>query len=141
MNPEFWGPSGWKFLHSITFYYPKQPTSEDKMRYGDFFRLLQYTLPCERCAHHYGQNLKKYSLEKGLESRENLIKWLIDIHNDVNKDNKKRIYTYQEVIDMYKSEMNEINGILSILTFVQILIVIIIFYLFAKGILQINYRL
>ena len=36
--------------------------------------------------------------------------------------------------------MNEINGILSTLNIVQILLAIIIFYLFAKGILQINYR-
>ena len=30
MHPELWGPGAWKFLHSITFNYPKEPTSRDK---------------------------------------------------------------------------------------------------------------
>ena len=30
MHPEFWGPSGWKFLHYVTFQYPIKPTVNDK---------------------------------------------------------------------------------------------------------------
>ena len=30
MNPKFWGPHAWIFLHSITLNYPKEPSDEDK---------------------------------------------------------------------------------------------------------------
>ena len=48
MNPEVWGPGAWKFLHSITFYYPKEPTSRDKEYHAKFFTSLQFVIPCEK---------------------------------------------------------------------------------------------
>ena len=30
MNPKFWGPHGWIFLHTVTMNYPKEPNNQDK---------------------------------------------------------------------------------------------------------------
>ena len=37
MKKNFWGPSGWLFLHSVTFQYPDNPSDEDKYNYKVFF--------------------------------------------------------------------------------------------------------
>ena len=35
MNKNIWGPSGWLFMHSISFQYPEYPTEEDKLHIPD----------------------------------------------------------------------------------------------------------
>jgi hypothetical protein len=45
MDPEFWGPSAWKFLHSITMSYPSEPTDKEKKVYKKFFEILGLVLP------------------------------------------------------------------------------------------------
>ena len=133
MHPEIWGPSGWIFLHTITFNYPINPTPEQKIKHKELFENLSYTLPCARCAQHYSNNLKKYSLDNALETRDKLINWLIDIHNEVNKKNGKRIYSYDEVKkiynDMYSIKNNQINWNM-ILIF--IIIILISFYIYKE---------
>ena len=57
----------------------------------DFFMNLQHVIPCEKCKTHYKQNIQKYDLNNSLGSRQDLVKWLIDLHNDINKDNGKPI--------------------------------------------------
>ena len=32
MNTTFWGPSGWQFLHTLTFIYPEKPSYTDKVK-------------------------------------------------------------------------------------------------------------
>ena len=36
-----------------------------------------------------------------MDTRRELIEWLIDIHNEVNRMNNKKIYTYNEVYEIY----------------------------------------
>ena len=98
---DIWGPAAWKFLHTITFAYPNQPTLEDKRNYKLFFENIGNVLPCPMCKIHFSQNLKKHPIEFALESKNNMIKWLIDFHNEVNKSLGKRIYSYKEVYDVY----------------------------------------
>ena len=115
MHPKIWGPGGWLFLHSITLNYPENPTENDKMYHKNFFLNLQNVLPCPNCAKHYSLNLTKFPIEPALENKELFVKWLIDIHNEVNKKNFKRIYTYDEVIQKYDSLYNGSNMINNIL--------------------------
>jgi hypothetical protein len=109
MNPKFWGPHGWYFLHSVTMNYPKNPSDKDKQIYFNFFKSLENVLPCEKCAYHYSQNLEKLPLEPALESRDTLVRWLINVHNEVNKETGKREYTYDEVIQEYTKKMNNLD--------------------------------
>jgi len=105
MNPKFWGPHGWIFLHSVTMNYPKEPTNEDKTLYRNFFSSLKRVLPCEKCAYHYKQHIINDPIEPALESRNSLVRWLIKIHNKVNEDLGKPQYTYEQVIEEYKYKM------------------------------------
>ena len=110
MNPKFWGPGAWTFLHSVTMSYPKNPTEEDKRVYATFFKSLQDVLPCEKCSYNYSNNLHKHPIERSLGSRKDMIQWLITIHNEVNKETHKRTYTYDEVIEEYKYKMKHMDS-------------------------------
>lgn len=133
MHPEFWGASGWKFLHSITFQYPLKPSVNDKAHYKEFFNSLKYTLPCEKCSYHYMNHLRKYPIDGALESRDQLVRWLINVHNEVNKSLGKREYKYEEVIDIYKDEMNTILGRVSPMNVVILFVICIFLYLLITG--------
>ncbi len=102
MNPKIWGPHAWIFLHSITFNYPNNPTNETKKHYKIFFESLQYVLPCDNCKNNYKKKLITFKIDDDvLSCRKNLIKWLIKIHNEVNKSNNKRIMSNDEVLKYY----------------------------------------
>lgn len=100
-GPDVWGPHAWKFLHFVTLGYPNNPSEKDKKKFKLFFMLLQDTLPCSICARHFGENLKKKPLtDKDLSSKENLIYWLVDFHNVVNKMKNKKVYTRDEAVNL-----------------------------------------
>ena len=105
MVPNIWGPPAWLFLHSITFNYPKNPSENDKNNYNTFFNSLKYVIPCPICKEHYAKNLLKLPIR--LNTRDDLIRWLIDIHNSVNKSNNKPVLSYQEVYDKYDKLYNQ----------------------------------
>lgn len=133
MHPEFWGPSGWKFLHSVTFQYPIKPTVNDKAHYKEFFNSLKHTLPCEKCAYHYTAHLRKFPIDSALETREKLVRWLINVHNEVNKSLGKREYFYEEVIDIYKDEMDGVLGRVSFTNTLLLIIILVLLYLLITG--------
>jgi len=105
ITPEVWGPHGWKFIHYVTLGYPENPTQIQKDKYQAFFILLKDVLPCALCANHYKENLQHYPLnDQILNSREKFIKWGIDIHNNVNKSNKKPILDYTTAYNMINTD-------------------------------------
>ena len=105
MTPDVWGPHGWKFIHYITLGYPEYPTQMQKDKYKAFFLLLKDVLPCSLCANHYKENLQKYPIsEQILNSRDKFIKWGIDIHNSVNKLNKKPELDYITAYNLINKE-------------------------------------
>ena len=95
----------------------------------NFFKSLENVLPCEKCAYHYSKNLEKLPLEPALESRDTLVRWLISVHNEVNKETGKREYTYEEVIDEYTHKMNNIDSD-STLVYKVIIVGLIVFILY-----------
>lgn len=110
MEPKIWGPGAWTFLHSITFQYPEKPTDIDKQKYYTFFNSLKNVLPCPVCRDHYNKNFEILPIR--LESRVELIEWLIDLHNEVNSMNNKKIYSYDEVYMIY-NDLYDNNKIIS----------------------------
>lgn len=102
MNSAIWGPHAWIFLHSITLSYPSCPTNQDKKNYKSFFESLKDILPCDKCKLNYSNHLITTPLtDKILSNKESFIKWLIDIHNNVNKENGKPIMDYDSILRMY----------------------------------------
>ena len=133
MNPKFWGPHAWIFLHSLTFNYPKEPTEKDKQIYVSFFKSLENILPCEKCAYHYKRHLEEYPIEEALETRETMVQWLISVHNEVNKELGKPLYTYDQVIEEYKYKMFRLErDDTMVYKLVIVLLIILVGYLYYK---------
>ena len=136
MNNNIWGPSAWLFLHAVTFQYPEEPTMVDKKNYKQFFNSLQNILPCPKCREHYQENIKEIPIQ--LNSRDELIQWLINIHNNVNKLNNKDILSYEDVKKVYLNSYNysieKDESVESNMTFILaiILVILIIYYFFKK---------
>jgi len=113
---KVWGPSGWHFLHCVTFGYPIDPDKfnaergytreEDKVqtKYKNFFRSVGHILPCRYCRNSYleyigepQETVSNLSVVlppgKALKSRLTLVRWLYDIHNKVNTKLNDSVHT------------------------------------------------
>jgi len=128
IKPAIWGPHGWKFMHYVTLGYPDNPTPSDKQNYKDYFISLQMILPCAKCAQNYKRNLSEYPIDNYLESRDHLVKWLIDIHNKVNLETGKEIVPLEEALSLYMSGTNDSNDSKSLDYCFKLAVLIIILY-------------
>ena len=108
LNPKVWGPHAWFFLDSIMLSLPNKLNNEQKNIYKNFFTSLQYILPCECCRNHYTENLKKYPLtDQILSNKENMIKWLLNIHNNVRQENKTIPISIRQFFEYYYKQYDE----------------------------------
>lgn len=104
IDPKYWGPNTWRFMHYITVAYPDNPDQNIKNNTYNFFYSLKYLLPCEKCRHNYGIHLIKYPLTNDiLSSRQSLFNWLVDIHNEVNKSCGKPVLSYEQAKNLYSN--------------------------------------
>jgi len=90
MDTKFWGPSGWKLLHYITESYPDTPSETQKANIITFFNVLGEVLPCKYCRISFKEYIKAKPVEKVVNSREKLCRWMFDIHNMVNNKLRKQ---------------------------------------------------
>jgi len=109
IKPTVWGPPAWEFLHYVTLTYPNNPTEEEKNTYKNFFITLGNILPCFSCRVNYNNHQNKYPLNDNvLSSKMNLVKWLFNIHNEVNMMNNKKVINLEEFFNIYlKGEKNQ----------------------------------
>ncbi len=124
IDPTYWGKSGWIFLNSIALTY--KPEYKDK--YKNFILQLQYILPCRTCGDNLVKNLN--TLDDALESKEKLLKWLINLRNDIYEENlipqykKNMTDTFDEIF--YKN--NDTSSYIYISILVVVLIILVIIY-------------
>lgn len=107
MITKIWGPSLWISLHTITFGYPIKPTLHHKETYKIFFILIGDILPCKYCRESYKEFISsghtKIS-DETFANRNNLTRWLYDIHNKVNaKLSVNYFTTYDDLVLKYES--------------------------------------
>ena len=98
MDPVVWGPHGWNFLHYVSLDYPYNPTLEDKTKYKAFIESFRDVLPCEVCRKHFRENMEGADFSVILESKNSFFRWVVDMHNIVNKKNGKREWSYKEAL-------------------------------------------
>ena len=120
--PSVWGPFFWHTMHIVAIGYPKNPTYIDKKCAKEFYESLAYLIPCSVCRTHYKEHIISNPLTPFLDSRTDLIKWTVDIHNSVNKMLGKPEWSMEEVMAYYerignrnrspiwtKEDMNEVD--------------------------------
>ena len=104
MLTTIWGPSMWHFLHTMSFNYPINPTTEDKTNYRNFILNLRYVLPCKYCRQNLTNNLKTNPLNMSdMKSRDTFSRYIYKLHETVNKLlGKKSGLSYCDVRERYE---------------------------------------
>jgi FAD-linked sulfhydryl oxidase len=102
LPPEVWGPIFWSTLHIIALAYPDAPSYTEKKAAKDLYTALTHLLPCPVCRQHYTEILKAMPVDTWLDSRTSLTKWVLNVHNEVNKQLKKPEITMSEFMAKYK---------------------------------------
>ena len=103
LEPNVWGPHYWFFLHSITFTYPKNPTSATKKKYYDFIHNLPLFIPHKEISKKFITYLDAYPLTPYLDSSTNFQKWMLFIHNKINKSIGKEELTYYDLVNNFNT--------------------------------------
>jgi hypothetical protein len=99
--PEVWGPFFWHTIHIAALGYPQTPTYTDKKAAKEFYESLQVLIPCPVCRDHYISHMAKLPIGPSLDSKKDLFRWTVQLHNEVNEMLKKRKYSETEVIQYY----------------------------------------
>ena len=116
MDTRFWGPDGWRLMHSIVVNYPTNPTKLDKEMYKLFFESVEYVLPCIYCRNSFHQYIRELPIDSSLENNKKLSKWMYEIHNKVNqKLLSQRLHVntnndFEGVHQHYLDFVNKINN-------------------------------
>jgi hypothetical protein len=104
MLTAVWGPPMWHYLHTMSFNYPVNPTTEDKKHYRDFILNLQHVLPCGHCRKNLKRNFKTNPIKScHMKNRDSFSRYVYNLHETVNKMlGKKSGLTYCEVRERYE---------------------------------------
>lgn len=119
METIYWGPSGWRFLHLLTFLYPETPDTGDKILMRDMMALLPDVLPCKYCRASFTKYMANLDITPALETRALLVEWLYKMHNKVNKKLRSQGFchhdnpTLEHVHRLYQPSVASVKKILS----------------------------
>ena len=94
----------WFNLHYMSYNYPENPSDEDKKQIEDLTKkMCDDGLGCPRCRAHFIDWTKKKPIKDSYNSKEELITWYFDLHNDVNKRNGKTLFKKEESDKLYST--------------------------------------
>lgn len=104
MMTSIWGASMWHFLHTMSFNYPVNPSSDDKRKYRNFILSLVDVLPCKYCRDNLEKNFKLLPLTMDrMKNREAFSRYVYELHEVVNQMLKKKSgLSYDDVRDRYE---------------------------------------
>ena len=102
LPPAVWGPFFWHTMHIMALSYPEKPSYAHKRAAKDFFESLAHLIPCPKCREHYSTHLQKVPISPHLDRREDLFRWTVAVHNEVNKMLEKPLVTEKESVLFYK---------------------------------------
>jgi hypothetical protein len=125
-NKSYWGPLLWASINTIVREYPENPTEEIRHNFKLFFQSLGDVLPCEECRNGYNKHLKQLSLENALLSRENLVDFIVDLHNEVNKSSGKAVMPRKNARDIIMGNTSSMSMSTANITIIIMTIIIII---------------
>ena len=119
METIYWGPAGWRFLHLLTFLYPLEPDTGDKILMRDFMSLLPDVLPCKYCRASFTKYSISLDITPFLDSNMRMQEWLYKMHNKVNKKLRSQGFchhanpTLDHVRGLYKPRVQRVHRLLA----------------------------
>ena len=101
LPPEAWGPFFWHTIHITALGYPSKPSFAEKKAAKEFFESLKFLIPCPICKEHYKEHFEKHPITPYLDTRQDLFRWTVILHNEVNKMLGKKEFTETQSIQFY----------------------------------------
>jgi hypothetical protein len=102
LPPSVWGPFFWHTIHITAIGYPNSPTYAEKRAAKEFYESLAFLIPCPVCREHYQTHLQKMPISPHLDRRDDLFKWTVQLHNEVNVLLGKPRVLESEALHFYK---------------------------------------
>src|SRR3989304_8232531 len=95
VNPHSndWQPILWKILHIIAEFGENKPVIFERWKH--IIIHLSNSLPCDICKNHLSEWIKKNPLTPDISS------WILNLHNNINIENKKHPWTKEQVSSTY----------------------------------------
>lgn len=84
----------WGGVHAYASNYPDQPSADDQIEAVQYLNAVKNALPCSVCRFHYIELLTTSPPRTG--SKEELVTWAIEAHNQVNSRTGKPILSVAE---------------------------------------------
>jgi hypothetical protein len=78
-----------------------KPSHAVKKAAKEFYDSLKILIPCPICKEHYNTHIEKYPISPHLDNRNDLFRWTVLLHNEVNKILKKPPFTETQAIQYY----------------------------------------
>jgi len=92
----------WNSLHYLSYNYPDNPSDENKNQIINLVNKMKKNgIACSLCRGHFNKWCINNDIQKYVNNKNNLISFFINLHNDVNLRNKKKIFSRDEVNKIY----------------------------------------
>jgi hypothetical protein len=117
LDPKIWGPHYWFFLHTASLSYPITPNDTVKKKFYDFIHNFPLFIPDEKISASFSDLLEEYPVSPYLDSKDSLVRWVLFIHNKINKKLEKeqisigRFYTeyYKQYETITEQQITQIK--------------------------------
>jgi len=97
-HPTVWGPQAWSLLHCLAGSLPAHVPAQTQRRLETLVASLPEMLPCGQCGRDLQTHLAQHPTAPHLETREGAVRWMIDLHNLVNKEAGKPVLSYEDAL-------------------------------------------
>jgi len=129
LEPKIWGPKAWFFLESCIIGYPDRPTHDEREKFKLFFYSIKDVLPCSKCRVNYNNHINKYPLtDEILGNKDNLLNWIINIHNI----SSGKQYNLRDTLKYYSNIYSDKKNYYYICIFSIILLILLILLYYNK---------
>ena len=99
----------WYNLHYMTYHSNEEINTYIKKLQGLLQRMSKKDgLECPRCRKHLIIYMKDNPIQK-CTSKNECISWFVNLHNDVNKRNNKKVLTEEETTELYKERNDNLT--------------------------------
>lgn len=102
MKKSIWGPLFWKTLHCMIIHINDSLFQSEKQILWENIKGIINIIPCPYCKQHATNYIKKVN-HNSFKNKESMIKYIHNLHNEVNERLKKPIMDYETHLTLYKN--------------------------------------
>lgn len=94
------GRATWTFLHTMSVYYPDQPSASQQADMHSLLHSFSRFYPCTHCAEHLRAEMIRNPPQ--VTSRPALVAWLCNVHNEINARLGKPLFDCSKVFERWR---------------------------------------